>query len=153
MRRKKALEIDLSDISYNMPLGIEELESFIRLSLEDYSLSQEHLQQFMHRALLTAQQVKDLRINFDNELRKKTLLHSQKSGASIDPLVAAKFLTREQQISLLDSLSKDQIAYLERKKEKIDKAYELLNILLININAEIQLSPQAQSNYLELKNI
>jgi len=130
MRRKKALQVDLSDISFNMPLGIEEIESYIRLDLENYQLTSEHLYQFMHIALLTVQQVKDLRVNFDNELRKKTLLHSQKSGASIDPLVAAKFLTKDQQISLLDSLSKDQLSYLDRRIKKTDKTIlELANLM------------------------
>jgi hypothetical protein len=139
MRRKKPLPVDLSDISFNMPLGIEEIESYVRLDLSNHFLGDENLEQFMHRTLLTVRQVKDLRVNFDNELRKKTLLHSQKSGASIDPLVAAKFLTPEQQVSLLDSLSRDRIAYLDRKIKNVDKSIQDVTLLMEKIGNIMQL--------------
>jgi hypothetical protein len=139
MRRKKPLPVDLSEISFNMPLGIEEIESYVRLDLSNHQLGDESLEHFMHRALLTVRQVKDLRVNFDNELRRKTLLHSQKSGASIDPLVAAKFLTADQQISLLDSLSRDRIAYLDRKIKNVDNSIADLTLLMEKINNTIGL--------------
>lgn len=91
---------------------------------------------FAQRAAATAAQVARMRVDFDNELRRRTAATGPSRGApaTMSPEQAARFLAPEQLAKLFDRLSQDKLATLDALKqtaqEKADAADALQNQLL-----------------------
>lgn len=81
-----------------------------------------HIEHFARRALATANSCVAMRINFDNELRRRTSSAGQGSAANLSPEVAARFLSPEQLAGLFDRLSQDKLAQLEVQRKKAEDA-------------------------------
>ena len=129
MAKKRKFPIRNDESTLFLPFPLDELENYLRLDLKNLTLEGDELVYFIIRATNTAKQVRELRSTVELEIKRRSILTSQKQVASIDPLEAAKFLTREQQIKLLDQISRDQVLYIERQKEKWSLfATELANL-------------------------
>jgi len=118
MAKKRKFPIHNDESTLSLPFPLDELENYLRLDLKNLTLEGDELVYFIIRATNTAKQVRELRSAVELEIKRRSILTSQKQVASIDPLEAAKFLTREQQMKLLDQISRDQVLYIERQKEK-----------------------------------
>lgn len=118
MAKKRKFPINNDESTLSLPFPLDELENYLRMDLKNLTLEGDELVYFVIRATNTAKQVRELRSAVDSEIKRRSILASQKQVTSIDPLEAAKFLTKEQQLKLLDQISRDQVLYIERQKEK-----------------------------------
>jgi hypothetical protein len=80
-----------------------------------------HIEHFARRALATANSCVAMRINFDNELRRRTSSAGQGSAANLSPEAAARFLSPDQLAGLFDRLSQDKLAQLEAQRKKAEE--------------------------------
>lgn len=98
---------------------------------------------FARRAAATAAQVARMRVDFDNELRRRTAATGMSRGApaTMSPEQAARFLSPDQLARLFDRLSQEKLAALESMTQKAqDSAAETqaLRTRLSGILAELE---------------
>lgn len=130
MTLKKKFPVTVDSDLLHLPFTLDEIETYLRLDLKKMVISGDDLAFFMIRVANTAKQVKEVRMNFENEIKRVNSLNSHRQTVSVDPMQAAKFLTREQQIQLLDQLSRDHIKFLDREKEKYIKNSQIIDSLI-----------------------
>lgn len=132
MALKKRFPISNDKYSYNLPFPLEEIEHYLKYDVEKYYVEGDDLLYLFLRIAATSTEVKNIRKTLEDEMRKRSLLNSQRQVVSVDPLHAAKFLTKEQRKELLDTMSKEEINFLERKRKKIDFYIDELSRCLEN---------------------
>ncbi len=103
--------------AYNTPIDVEEAELLARhpdgVDLADL----EHL---LNRVFVTSSQVRNLRVSFDNELRRREELASTRSMRQVlDPEQAVRYLTDAQVENIFDSHRKRQLDYVKEMVARI----------------------------------
>ena len=133
MRKKQAPYI-AADFNSNSLLSSEECMSLIASVQQNMSFSQDQLSHIFNRSLATTNYLRQVRVDFDNELRKRSAIGAQNAASSVDPMTAAKFLTPEQRLQLADQMTKEKLAILDRKIKISEESTLLLKEITRNID-------------------
>jgi hypothetical protein len=77
--------------------------------------SRDQVELFVRRAMATAAQLRQVRLEYDAELRRRSAMMPATGGAqaAANPELAARFLSPEQLKSLFDSFAQERLSALE----------------------------------------
>jgi hypothetical protein len=104
-----------------VPLSVEEATSIAEGPKQIRSSAD--VEHFARRAAATAAQLRQARVEFDNELRRRTAAQPR-SGlqSTLSPEHAARFLSPEQLTKLFDKFSQERLARLDALKERAEES-------------------------------
>lgn len=115
-----------------VPLSVEEATS---IAEEPKQIrSSEQVTHFAWRAAATAAQLRQARVEFDNELRRRSAA-IPRSGLqpTLSPEQAARFLSPEQLTKLFDKFSQERLSTLEALKEQAEEAMGRQEVLVADL--------------------
>ena len=106
-------EYDADPATENTPFTVEELSA--RLSSAPSKLRGDEVVHLLRRALATASTLRRVRLEFDNELRRRSSMMPSTGGATVsaNPEAAARFLSPEQLTQYFDKFAQEKLASLE----------------------------------------
>ncbi|MFM7087957.1 MAG: hypothetical protein ACKOW9_00260 [Candidatus Paceibacterota bacterium] len=119
--------------SEHTPLSAEEVGWLIDNMPRSFIKNKEAIEVFLKRALLTALQLRQVRLDFDSEIRRRSSIMPTTGGAMVaaNPEYAARFLSPEQLKSLFDAFSRERLEALEEARTAAIRRENVANRSLI----------------------
>jgi hypothetical protein len=116
---------NLDDLE-NSPFSIEELTLLLNVPVKKIAKDKEMVEHILKRSLATAITLKNVRFEFDNELRRRSSMLPSTGGATTmaNPELAVKYLPPEELAKLFDKFSQEKLEYLNSSIEKSRHEYE-----------------------------
>lgn len=121
----------IMDINYDpnfasLPLSVDELHALLNMPTKKIAKERELVELILKRALATALALKNARIEFDNELRRRSAMLPATGGATsmANPELAVKYLPPEELAKLFDKLSQEKLDFLNSQIEKVQSERE-----------------------------
>jgi hypothetical protein len=117
------MDYDVNFDLINTPLSVEELEVLLNLPQKKLSKDKEIIPYLIRRSLATSLALKNARVEFDNEIRRRSTILPATGGATAmaNPELAVKYLPPEELSKLFDKLAQEKLDYLNSMIEKTQK--------------------------------
>lgn len=136
------------------PLSAEEVGWLIDNMPRGFYKNKDSISLFLKRALITVLQLRQVRVEFDAELRRRSAIMPTTGGAMVaaNPEYAARFLSPEQLKSLFDTFSRERLDALEEARA-IAIAREEEARRVIQICIAVQNGKASETDLLEYRKI
>jgi hypothetical protein len=106
----------------NLPLSVEEVAWLLEQMPRSFLKSRDQIELFARRAMATAAQLRQVRLEYDAELRRRSAMMPATGGAQVaaNPELAARFLSPDQLKTLFDSFAQERLNALEDAKKRAE---------------------------------
>ena len=129
------MEINYDPDSASVPFSVEELTTLLSLPIKKIVKDKDLIELILRRSLATSLTLKNARVEFDNELRRRSSMLPASGGATgmANPELAVKYLPPEEIAKLFDKLSQEKLDYLNAQIGKAETERERSRRVLENI--------------------
>lgn len=106
----------------NTPFAVEDLSDFAHDVPKGLLKDRDAIMHIIRRSLATAAQLRRVRMEFDNELRRRSAMIPATGGATIsaNPEMAARFMSPEQLSTLFDKFAQEKLAALDHARKSAE---------------------------------
>jgi hypothetical protein len=110
-----------------LPLTVEEVAWLLENLPRSFMKDKNQVEGFIRRALATAVQLRQVRLDFDAELRRRSAMMPATGGAqtAANPELAARFLSPEQLKALFDGFAQERLSALEDARQRAESRENL----------------------------
>lgn len=106
----------------NTPFSVDDLSDLAHEIPKSLLKDRDAVRHIVRRALATAAQLRRVRMEFDNELRRRSAMIPATGGATVsaNPEMAARFMSPEQLSSLFDKFAQEKLAALDHARKNAE---------------------------------